>query len=175
LDGEPCRAPDDAPDFVEDGLVHDFPAIFVVDADAQDSDVLDLGREDLQHSWSRLNQLIAENLAHGMAIASIVDLVHEFYERCVRSAFADAPVWSKASIARYILRNSPNARERQADAVIDAVYATINLLRDGVATRNKESGEVRPNDNTIKTLLSAAKTHAALVDARIKRLKLVSQ
>jgi hypothetical protein len=52
------------------------------------------------------------------------------------------------------------------------VFATINLLRDHVGVRNRETGEIRPNDNTIKTLLGAAKVHAALVDARSKRMKL---
>jgi hypothetical protein len=176
VEGQPCRAPQDDEDFEEgDGLVNDFPAIFIVDDGQQDGGMdegFDLGREDLQHSWARLNQLITENLAAGMAVKSIVDLVSQYYERCVRSTFADAPLWSKASIAKYILRNSPQARDRQADAVIDSVFATINLLRDNVAVRNIQTGEIRPNDNTIKTLLGAAKVHASLVDARAKRIKL---
>jgi hypothetical protein len=178
LDGQPCRAPQDDEDFEEgDGLVNDFPSIFIVDDGQQDGGMdegFDLGREDLQHSWARLNQLINENLAAGMAVKSIVDLVSQYYERCVRSTFADAPLWSKSSIAKYILRNSPQARDRQADVVIDSVYATINLLRNNVALRNKETGEIRPNDNTIKTLLGAAKVHAALVDARAKRIKMTA-
>ena len=176
VEGQPCRAPQDDEDFEEgDGLVNDFPSIFIVDDGQQDGGMdegFDLGREDLQHSWARLNQLINENLAAGMAVKSIVDLVSQYYERCVRSTFADAPIWSKASIAKYILQNSPQARDRQADVVIDSVFATINLLRDNVAVRNRETGEIRPNDNTIKTLLGAAKVHASLVDARAKRIKL---
>ena len=87
----------------------------------------------------------------------------------MRANFDDAPVWPKSSIARYILRNSPNARERQCDAVIDSVFAIINLLRNNAASQNRDSGEVTPHGNNIKTLLGAAKTHAALVDALWER------
>ena len=179
VDGDPCRAPQDDEDF-EDELVNDFPSIFIVD-DGNDGggaggsgmmDGIDLGREDLRHSWSRLNQLIDENLAAGMAVKAIVDLVYQFYERCVRTAFADAPAWPRESIAKYILRYSPQARDRQADVAIDSVFATINLLRNNVGVRNRETGLIRPNDSVIKTLLSAVKTHASLVDARAKRQKL---
>lgn len=179
VDGDPCRAPQDDEDF-EDELVNDFPSIFIVD-DGNDGggaggggmmDGIDLGREDLRHSWSRLNQLIDENLAAGMAVKAIVDLVYQFYERCVRTAFADAPAWPRESIAKYILRYSPQARDRQADVAIDSVFATINLLRNNVGVRNRETGHIRPNDSVIKTLLSAVKTHASLVDARAKRQKL---
>lgn len=168
--GRPCRAPDDLPEFVEEGIVNDFPSIFAVDTEAA-SDGIDLGREDLQHTWTTLNRLIDQKLAAGTELAAIVDQVHEYYERCVRSSFADAPVWPKSNIARYILRNSPNARDRQCDAVIDSVFAIINLLRNNAASQHRETGEITPHSNNIKTLLGAAKTHAALVDARAKRLK----
>ena len=168
--GRPCRAPEDLPEWREQAIVDDFPSIFTVDANAE-HDGIDLGREDLQHTWTTLTTLIEQNLARGTELAAIVDQVHEYYERCVRSSFADAPVWPKSSIARYILRNSPNSRERQCDAVIDSVFAIITLLRNNAASQHRETGEITPHSNNIKTLLGAAKTHAALVDARAKRLK----
>lgn len=175
MSGDPCRAPEDMPTFFEDGeeITDDFPAIFSMDAGGADGGdaAVDLGREDLQHSWVRLNQLINTNLSQGMEVATIVELVYEFYERYVRSEFDDAPIWSKKSISRYILRNSPNSRERQCDQVIDSLYATINLLRDNVAMKDKETEKITPNMEAIKTLLITAKTHASLVDARLKRLK----
>ena len=170
LEGRPCRAPDDLPEYVDEGIVNDFPSIFAVDTDAA-LDGIDLGREDLQHTWTTMTSLIEQNLSRGTELAAIVDQVYEYYERYVRSSFADAPLWPKSSIARYILRNSPNSRERQCDAVIDSVFAVIALLRNNAASQHRETGEITPHSNNIKTLLSAAKTHAALVDARAKRLK----
>jgi hypothetical protein len=174
LEGQPCRAPDDLPEYVEEGIVNDFPSIFVMDMNAS-TDGIDIGKEDLKHCWDSLTELIENNLSEGRELASIVDQVYDYYERCVRSSFSDAPVWPKSSIARYILRNSPHARERQCDAVIDSVFAIINLLRNNAASQHRETGEITPHGNNIKTLLGAAKTHAALVDARAKRLKLTNQ
>jgi hypothetical protein len=138
-----------------------FPSIFLPDTGAPDG----LGREQLQHAWTRLQHMIATALETHTVPKDLVNMVHNFYEDQIRSEYADAPPWSKRSIYTYLF----SVNERQADQGIAAIYNTIELLRSTVATRNLDTGEIQPNAEHVKLLLSAVKTHASLIDQKKKR------
>lgn len=172
--GLPCRAPNDAEPYpIEEEDVDEppgFPALFDVDTDVES--LTDLGQMELYNGVKRLKTLIDENLGRGMSLRDLVNLVHEFYTREIRAACQQAPEWSKRSIAKYIMHYCGSiASERQAVDTLDAVYATICLLRNHVGNKNEKTGRVSVNVDNVKLLLSAAKTHSTLVDARLKREK----
>lgn len=165
MNGKPCRAPLDAAPFSDEDESDEedisFPSIFLPDT-AADS----LGREQVQHAWTRLQHLIANALDTNTVPKDLVAMVYNFYEQQIRTEYADAPRWSKRSIYKYVY----SVGERQADQGIAAVYSAIELLRNTVASKNLDSGEIQANGENVKLLLSAVKTHASLIDLRKKRL-----
>jgi hypothetical protein len=169
LNTKPCRAPLDAEPFTDDaeddeggGGVGDvsFPSIFL-----PDSSLEGLGREQVQHAWTRLQNMIANAIETNTVPKDLVDMVHHFYESQIRTEYSDAPPWSKRSIYTYIY----SVGERQADQGIAAIYNTIELLRSTVANKNLDTGEIQANPENVKLLLSAVKTHASLIDLKKKR------
>jgi hypothetical protein len=172
--GMPCRAPNDVEPYpIEEEDVDEppgFPALFDVDTDVDS--LTDLGQMELYNGVKRMKTLIDENMGRGMSIRDLVNLVHEFYTREIRSVCLQAPDWTKRSIAKYVLFYSGSAApERQAIDTLDAVYATICMLRNHVGNKNEKTGRVAVNADNVKLLLCAAKAHSSLVDARLKREK----
>lgn len=161
---ELCRLPNDPPPFDMaqhfQSESHSFPSIFVPD----DSDQ-SITQSELQHVWTRLNTLIQRALDTNSTPGDVVNMVSTFYEENVRAHFSDAPVWLEKDIYAYIYGDS----FRQADAALESVNKTVEFLRNNLAEKNLKDGSVAPNEQNIKLLLSAVKTHAFLVDAKRKR------
>jgi hypothetical protein len=167
LNVKPCRAPMDTAPFADSDMREaedddvSFPSIFLPDTSLDG-----LGREQIQHAWTRMQNLIANAIETHTIPKDLVDMVFHFYESQIRSEYSDAPPWSKRSIYNYIY----SVGERQADQGIAAIYNTIELLRSTVATKNIDTGEVQANAENVKLLLSAVKAHASLIDLKKKRM-----
>jgi len=136
-----------------------FPSIFL--PDENDTSIT---KSELSHVWERLNALIQKALDTNSTPKDTVKMVSEFYEANVRAHFSDAPVWLDRDIYNYIYGDSA----RQADAALDAVNKTVEFLRNNLAEKGKDE-KIQPNENNIKLLLAAVKTHSFLVDAKRKR------
>ena len=100
--------------------------------------------------------------------SDLVDAVHTFYERNIRSAYDYGP-WSKKSIWSYIISYSEHALERQSVENIKTVFTQIEFLRNHVAQKNETSGETTPDLRVVRELSNLCKLHSSLVSEQRKR------
>ena len=98
----------------------------------------------------------------------MVEAVHTFYERQIRSQFAYGS-WSRQSIWRFITEYSEQSLERQCVENARALYRQIEFLRAGVATRNEATGTTEPDLRVIREIANLVKLHSSLVGEIRKR------
>ena len=173
LDFTPCRAPNDTEPYpLEEEAEAADPGFFALfSPEGVDvSTLTDLCEIELHEGVRRLKALIDLHIGKGMSTRDLVNLVSEFYETQVRPICAQAPEWSKRSIANHIMmRDGVLAHERQAKDVVNAVYSALSLVRNHVATKNEITGKINVHGENIKLLLALSKCHASLVDGCTKR------
>lgn len=104
--------------------------------------------DDVRDAYSDMTALIAENYGRGVSNKELVNMVHEFYEREIRSLH-DYGVWSKKSILRHILyhSNDDDVHLQESGAIL---YAQIQALRG--KTWIETNGTLEPHHKNIYLL-----------------------
>lgn len=151
--GEPCRNPLDPCPYEDDEDAEAPGGLWA----AAPNDAL--ARAKQKHMWDDIESLVERSLASNTSVADTVALVDEHY----RKHSGGGRPWGRKSIYNYVT----STPERQANYAVDVTWKLVEFLREHVATRQDD--QVAPNLGVARMLLTAAKTHHTLADARRKR------
>jgi hypothetical protein len=163
----PCRAPGDSLPYdpgEEEGPC--FASLY--QAEEEDGGDAGIGGDELRHAFRAMHALIDRYHGNNTSDADLVDAVHAFYEKNIRSAYDYGP-WSRKSIWNYIIHYSQQATDRQAADNIKMLYRQICFLRANTGQLNEATGEVTPNLRVMRELANLLKLHSALCSEHKKR------
>jgi hypothetical protein len=127
-----------------------------------------IGGDELRHAFRAMHALIDRYHGNNTSDSDLVDAVHAFYEKNIRSAYDYGP-WSRRSIWNYNNHYSHNSHDRQACDNIKMLYRQICFLRANAGQLNETTGEVTPNLRVLRELGNLLKLHSALCCEHRKR------
>jgi hypothetical protein len=153
--GEPCRNPLDPCPYEDDEDADGPQGLWAADPDDR------LAKHRMKHLWDDIEAIVERSLSSHTSVGDTVALVDEHYRTHAGGSAARA--WSRKAIYNYVV----STPERQANHAVDVTWKLVEFLRDHVATRQDD--QVTPNLGVARMLLTAAKTHQSLADARRKR------
>lgn len=140
--------------------------------DADNTDAFDpesdIDTSEQRAAYREMMRLVDEHYRTGTSNYHLVDMIHQFYEREIRSQW-DCGEWSKRSIWNHIMYHSGNERIQCAE-MRNNLLLQIEALRGVAWTRKgEESNTAFPDHKNVRLMCELMKTHHALQESAYRR------